>query len=210
MSVNWHYFRAMNRRPTTTIPKAATGNIKNLYELTNYKADTRQYGQTGRAWRAEELRLKHHEDLHKLWYVLLKEKNKLKSDMLVSQQLQQMFYGYSELLKVRLSMSRLLTVVNERKKLRNEYRRHLEDEYIAGKKAEERAAKEAETERLKALGVKVPVTEAEERELLAKKAAKKQEALQSALDTLKGQSERADATVSPLLNEGDLKLLSTT
>jgi hypothetical protein len=37
-------------------------------------------------------------------------------------------------------MARLLTVVNERKKLRNEYRRYLEDEYIAKKKAEEFAA----------------------------------------------------------------------
>ena len=36
-------------------------------------------------------------------------------------------------------MSRLLTVVNERKKIRNEYRAHLEDEYIAEKKAEEKA-----------------------------------------------------------------------
>ena len=36
-------------------------------------------------------------------------------------------------------MSRLLTVVNERKKLRNEYRAHLEDEYIAECKAAEAA-----------------------------------------------------------------------
>jgi large subunit ribosomal protein L47 len=43
------------------------------------------------------------------------------------------------LVKVRLSMARLLTVVNERKKLRNEYRKHLEDEYISTKKAEELA-----------------------------------------------------------------------
>lgn len=32
-------------------------------------------------------------------------------------------------------MSRLLTVVNERKKLRAEYRMHLENQYIAEKKA---------------------------------------------------------------------------
>jgi large subunit ribosomal protein L47 len=52
----------------------------------------------------------------------------------------QMFYGYSELVKVRLSMARLLTIVNERKKLRNEYRKHLEDQYIQKKKDEEKAA----------------------------------------------------------------------
>jgi len=171
MSVNWHYFRAMNRRPTTTIPKAATGNVKNLYELTNYKADTRQYGVTGRAWRAEELRLKSHDDLHKLWYVLLKEKNKLRSDLLVSQQLQQMFYGHSDILKVKMSMARLLTVVNERKKLRNEYRKHLEDEYIASKKAQEQAAIAAEAEKLKEQGKKAPLTEQQTKEMLAKRAA---------------------------------------
>jgi large subunit ribosomal protein L47 len=89
MSINWHYFRAMNRRPTTTIPRAATGTVKDLYALTGYKQDQRQYLATGRPWRAEELRLKAHDDLHKLWYVLLKEKNKLKSDLLISQQLAQ-------------------------------------------------------------------------------------------------------------------------
>ncbi len=89
MSINWHYFKAMNRRTTTTIPKAATGTVKDLYQLTGFKQDTRQYLQTGRSWRAEELRLKNHDDLHKLWYVLLKEKNKLKSDLLLSQQLSQ-------------------------------------------------------------------------------------------------------------------------
>jgi len=88
MSINWHYFQVMNRRPRVTIPKAAAGGIKDLKEFTNYKADQRQYAYNGRAWRPEELRLKSHDDLHKLWYVCLKEKNKLKSDWLACKQLQ--------------------------------------------------------------------------------------------------------------------------
>lgn len=121
--------------------------------------------------------MKSHDDLHKLWYVLLKEKNKLKSDLLLSQQLGQQFYGFSELLKVRLSMSRLLTIVNERKKLRNEYRRHLEDEYIERQK-------KAEQESINAEGKEKILNEEEVKELLIKRSAKKQEALKIALEQI--------------------------
>lgn len=54
--------------------------------------------------------------------------------------MQQVFYGHSELGKVSLSMARLLTIVNERKKLRSEYRSYLENQYIEKKKAEEKEA----------------------------------------------------------------------
>lgn len=148
--------------------------------------------------------MKSHEDLHKLWYVFLKEKNKLKSDLLLSQQLGQMFYGYSDLVKIRLSMARLLTVVNERKKLRNEYRKHLEDDYIAKKKAEEKAAIDAENAALREKGIKTPRTEEEVKEVLAKKAAKKKEALASALEQLTQAKENTETAKAPLLDESDI------
>lgn len=121
-------------------PKNPHGTARDLKVFSEFMADERKRSSVGRAWQAKELRLKSHSDLHKLWYVLLQEKNKLKSDLLFGIQAQNQFYGSDNLVKVRLSMARLLTVVNERKKLRNEYRKLLEDEYIAEKKAEEAEA----------------------------------------------------------------------
>lgn len=61
-------------------PKNAGGTANDLKAFTAFMADERARTQVGRAWKAEEIRLKSHDDLHKLWFVLLQEKNKLKSD----------------------------------------------------------------------------------------------------------------------------------
>ena len=64
-------------------------------------------------------------------------------------------------------MVRLLTVVNERKRLRWQYRMHLEDEYIKEAKTKEREEFLAERERLEALGVKkLAMTSDEVREMI--------------------------------------------
>lgn len=138
-------------------------------------ADERKRPQIGRSWKADELRLKSHEELHKLWYVLLQEKNKLKSDELMSIQLGQQFYGSDHLFKVRKSMTRLLTVVNERKKIRNEYRHMLENEYVEAKKAEEKAAYEAKLEQQRKSGKKTAMTSDELKTMLQEREQRKTE-----------------------------------
>lgn len=78
-----------------------------------------------------------------------------------------MFYGHSELTKVSLGMARLLTIVNERKRLRSEYRRYLENQYIAKKKGQEEQAFLDHREDLRAQGeTALPMTPAEVREML--------------------------------------------
>ena len=70
-------------------------------------------------------------------------------------------------------MSRLLTVVNERKKLRNDYRAHLEDEYIAECKAAEAAQLQADLDARRENGEKTPLTPLELKEMLRSKSEKK-------------------------------------
>ncbi|KAF5725579.1 39S ribosomal protein L47 mitochondrial [Tripterygium wilfordii] len=68
----------------------------------------------GRSWKATELRLKSWDDLHKLWYVLLKEKNMLMTQrqMLHAQNLR--FPNPERIPKVRKSMCRIKHVLTER------------------------------------------------------------------------------------------------
>ena len=63
-------------------------------------------------------------------------------------------------------MARLLTVVNERKKLRNEYRKHLENTYIQSKKDEEAAVLDLKYAEQRENGIKTPLNHEELREML--------------------------------------------
>lgn len=63
---------------------------------------------------ARELRLKSFEDLHALWYVLLKEKNMLQTEKYVHKANRTKMRNKDRLGKVRRAMSRIKHVLSER------------------------------------------------------------------------------------------------
>jgi len=69
---------------------------------------------SGDPWPAVLLRLKSFEDMHKLWYVLLKEKNFLLAEQHEARQNQIRWKHHGRLKKVKLSMKRILTVLTRR------------------------------------------------------------------------------------------------
>jgi large subunit ribosomal protein L47 len=69
---------------------------------------------TGDAWPAVLLRMKSFDDLHKLWHVLLKEKNFLLTERQHARAYKTQWKGHGRLKKVKLSMKRILTVLSRR------------------------------------------------------------------------------------------------
>ncbi|KAI0238324.1 39S ribosomal protein L47, mitochondrial [Lamellibrachia satsuma] len=68
----------------------------------------------GRPWKLDELRLKSNTDLHKLWYVLLKERNVIMTMEAEYKRQSELFPSPERLEKVEESMENLLDVVAER------------------------------------------------------------------------------------------------
>ncbi|KAK4533105.1 hypothetical protein CCYA_CCYA15G3962 [Cyanidiococcus yangmingshanensis] len=67
-----------------------------------------------RPWKAAELRLKSTDDLHRLWFVMVKEKLALLSERDFCRRNSLPWKGSSDLWKLRKGMARLKTVVGER------------------------------------------------------------------------------------------------
>jgi large subunit ribosomal protein L47 len=74
----------------------------------------------GRKWELPELRIKSNTDLHKIWYVLLKEKNMLLTMEHESKEEHRLFPSPERLDKVKESMENLETVVRERNRAYHE------------------------------------------------------------------------------------------
>ncbi|XP_045765088.1 39S ribosomal protein L47, mitochondrial [Maniola jurtina] len=68
----------------------------------------------GRAWRLDELRIKSNTDLHKLWYVLLKERNMLFTMEHECNEQIRLFPNPERIDKVEESMNNIETVIRER------------------------------------------------------------------------------------------------
>ncbi|EDO49834.1 predicted protein [Nematostella vectensis] len=71
---------------------------------------------TGRRWRAGELRIKSNEDLHKLWYVLLKERNMLDTLMHEAKRQGVPMPSPERYHKVKKSMAMVKLVLGERER----------------------------------------------------------------------------------------------
>ncbi|KAK6965926.1 39S ribosomal protein L47 mitochondrial [Biomphalaria glabrata] len=69
---------------------------------------------SGRPYRLEELRIKSNQDLHKLWYVLLKERNMLLTMEAEYNRNTELFPSPERITKVEESMENILEVVKER------------------------------------------------------------------------------------------------
>ncbi|XP_047986027.1 39S ribosomal protein L47, mitochondrial [Leguminivora glycinivorella] len=92
-----------------------TNVVKDLMEFFDTKKNWKETNiKVGRAWKLDELRIKSNTDLHKLWYVLLKERNMLYTMEHACNEKVRLFPNPERIDKVQESMNNIETVVRER------------------------------------------------------------------------------------------------
>ncbi|KAI8977922.1 mitochondrial 39-S ribosomal protein L47 (MRP-L47)-domain-containing protein [Pilobolus umbonatus] len=100
----------LSESPTTTKPAG-------LYQFFENNEPLPKQNWTGRAWKADELRQKSFDDLHKLWYVLLKERNLLATQREEAKRLRipkMVWTNSGRMKKCQKSMARIKFVLYER------------------------------------------------------------------------------------------------
>jgi large subunit ribosomal protein L47 len=121
--------------------KGKTGLMKFFEDEKSYLIfDSEKKTVYGRAWKSCELRNKSFEDLHKLWYILLKERNLLSTQENEARRLNQIWFGKHREIKCKLSMARIKGVLSERLKI------HLQSQELTNKRLNESADKICEGE----------------------------------------------------------------
>ncbi|KAL2713451.1 hypothetical protein V1478_017149 [Vespula squamosa] len=110
---NTKFIRRLPLQPCALLHASST-----KYDLMEFFDDKTNWGKdevkVGRSWKMDELRLKSNEDLHKLWFVLLKERNMLLTMEEACKRNYKIFPNPERIDKVETSMSNLESVVRER------------------------------------------------------------------------------------------------
>ncbi|XP_060066365.1 large ribosomal subunit protein uL29m-like [Ylistrum balloti] len=133
VSVLRHSMRAISQLATTTQTQPAALNKLSLLKCSSCRSfhvsvkrpdlmeffdNKENWGEeaikTGRPWKMDELRIKSNTDLHKLWYVLLKERNMLLTMRHAYRQEFETFPNADRIDKVEESMENLMNVIKER------------------------------------------------------------------------------------------------
>lgn len=106
------------------LDKSTTAQTRHLqttssrWSLEEFFDNPKYYGEmkvkSGRPWRTDELRLKSNSDLHKLWFVLYKERNMLYTMREAAKQESEIFPSPERIDKVEEGMANLENVVRER------------------------------------------------------------------------------------------------
>lgn len=107
-------------KPTIRLKKLKEKYKVNPPQLMEFFDNYSNWGEdvvkSGREWRVDELRLKSNLDLHKLWYILYKERNMLLTMLEESRDQVELFPSPERLDKVEQSMLNIEEVVKERNK----------------------------------------------------------------------------------------------
>ncbi|CAF1206609.1 unnamed protein product, partial [Didymodactylos carnosus] len=98
--------------PSTDLATLKRSNLMDFFDTSDTMADSKIIH--GRWWHMDELRLKSNEDLHKLWYVLLKERNVLLTMEEEFRYQHELFPNPERIDKIEESMRNILNVVRER------------------------------------------------------------------------------------------------
>ncbi|ETW63577.1 hypothetical protein PFMC_00530 [Plasmodium falciparum CAMP/Malaysia] len=104
----------MKRRLNFVVKRGIEELWENSFLDNNVDMKKIEYSKTGDAWPCVLLRKKSFEDLHKLYYICLKEKNKLLGEQYFHLQNSTKMLQHGRLKKVKLTMKRILTVLSRR------------------------------------------------------------------------------------------------